>query len=126
MKVRCFFNANLFSSAKEKINRSPCENIRAVVAEKLRMGCLWKTLARDLNPKVPDPVIEAIEEEENGDAKECCRVALRKWYEVNTSRATNREIMRCLTNMGYANVNWHIMRELHLVSLEDMPDSERL
>ena len=89
------------------------------------MGRLWKTFARDLIPNVQDPVIDAIEEEENGNEKECCRVALRRWHEANGSKATNREVMRCLTNMGYASINWHIMKELGLVSLENMPESEK-
>ena len=96
-----------------------------MVAEKLQQGSSWKTLVRDLSPKVPDPVIDAIEEEEQGRRKECCRVALKRWYQANTAQATIREVMRCLTNMGHANVNWHIMRELELVSLENMPEPER-
>ena len=100
--------------------------MRSVVAERLKQGCLWKTLARDLKPNVPDSVIAAIDEEEKGIEKECCRVALASWYNLHTSKATTRELMRCLTNMGSAKVNWHIMRELDLVSLEKMPESERL
>ena len=107
------------------INKPISDNVRSVVAERLQQGSLWKTLARDLNPKVPEPVIDAIQVEEQGRGKECCRVALLKWYRANTNQATIREVMRCLTNMGYAKVNWHIMNELGLVSLENMPESER-
>ena len=116
----------MFSLAQEKINQPISDNVRYVVAEKLQQGSLWKALARDLNPKVPEPLIDAIQEEEQGRGKECCRVALLKWYQANTTQATNREVMRCLTNMGYAKVNWHIMKELGLVSMENMPESERL
>ena len=84
----------------------------------------WKTFASYLG--LPQSVIEIIAEEEqrNGNLFQC-RKALQEWYEKNGSKATNREIMRCLTNMGYANVNWQIMRELGLVSIENMPESER-
>ena len=94
-----------------------------MVAEKLKFE--WKNFASELKPPLNYGVIEAIEKEENGDGKQCCRKALRRWYENNGSEATNRQIMRCITNMGYANVNWHIMRELGLVSIENMPESER-
>ena len=94
-----------------------------MVAEKLKFD--WKNFASELKPTLNYGVIEAIEREENGNGKQCCRKALRRWYEYNGSEATNRQIMRCLTNMGYANVNWRIMRELGLVSNEKMPESER-
>ena len=114
---------NFVLAAHEKVNQLPSDNVCSVVAEKVKME--WKTFAGDLRPPLSQPVIEAIEVEENGNRKQCCRKALRRWYENNGSKATNREIMRCLTNMGYANVNWHIMRELGLVSGENMPESER-
>ena len=108
------------------INKPISDDVRSVVAEKLQQGSLWKTLARDLNPKVPYPLIDAIQDEEQGRGKECCRVVLLRWYQAHTNQTTNREVMRCLTNMGYAKVNWHIMKELGLVSLKNMPESERL
>lgn len=114
---------NFVLAAYEKVNKPPSENVRLVVAERVKME--WKTFANDLRPPLSQPVIDAIEEEENGNKKECCRKAMRRWYENNGSEATNRQIMRCLTNMGYANVNWHIMKDLDLVSVEDMPESER-
>lgn len=114
---------NFVLAAYEEVNKPPSNNVFRVVAEKVKME--WKTFAGDLRPPLSQPVIEAIEEEENGSGKECCRKALRKWYENNGSEATNRQIMRCLTNMGYANVNWHIMKDLGLVSIENMPESER-
>lgn len=114
---------NFVLAAHEKVNQLPSDNVCSVVAEKVKME--WKTFASDLRPPLSQPVIEAIEEEENGNRKQCCRKALRRWYENNGSKATNRQIMRCLTNMGFANVNWRIMRELDLVSNENMPESER-
>ena len=114
---------NFVLAAYEKVHKPPSENVRLVVAERVKME--WKTFANDLRPPLSQPVIDAIEEEENGNKKECCRKAMRRWYENNGSEATNRQIMRCLTNMGYANVNWHIMKDLDLVSVEDMPESER-
>lgn len=110
-------------SAEASVKQPLNDRVRGVVAEKLRAGSLWKKLARDL--RVTDPVIDAIEEEEKGDSQECCSQALRKWRESNGACATNREVMICLTNMGYGNVNWHIMRELDLVSRENMPQAER-
>ena len=84
----------------------------------------WKTFASYLG--LPQRVIENIAEEEKRNGNLCqCRKALQEWHEKNGSQATNREIMRCLTNMGYANVNWHIMRELGLVSDDNIPESER-
>ena len=94
-----------------------------MVAEKLKFD--WKNFASELKPTLNYKVIEAIEKEENGNGKQCCRKSLRRWYENNASEATNRQIMRCLTNMGYANVNWRIMKELGLVSIANMPLSER-
>ena len=114
---------NFVLAAHEKVNQLPSDNVCSVVAEKVKME--WKTFAGDLRPPLSQPVIEAIEVEENGNRKQCCRKALRRWYENNGSEATNRQIMRCLTNMGFANVNWHIMRELGLVSRENMHQSER-
>ena len=107
------------------INKPVSDNVRSVVAEKLQQGSLWKTLARYLNPRVPEPLIDAIEYEEQGRGKECCHAVLLKWFQASANHATNKEVMRCLTNMGYANVNWHIMRELGLVSFKNMPESER-
>lgn len=104
---------------KQPLNESVCR----VVAEKLRAGCLWMKLARDL--KVKDSIIYVIKKEERADGKGYCRAVLEKWCEINSPHATNRELMMCLTNMGYGSVNWHIMRELNLVAKENMPQSER-
>ena len=88
------------------------------------MGCLWKKLASKL--KVQWAIMENIEEEERGDGEECCRKALKRWRESNGSRATVRELMRCLTDMGYGIINWHIMKELNLVARENIPRSVTL
>lgn len=104
--------------ARALVEQPPSESVCSVVAEKLKVGCLWKKLARDL--KIPDSIIEATEKEEKGDKEECCRAVLR-WRKSNGSDATTREIMIWLTNMGYGSVNWHIMRELDLVARENMP-----
>ena len=85
----------------------------------------WRTLAGDLWPKIKDDEINAIEVDRGRCPKECCRAVLQKWSQKYTSSATYKELMRCLTNMGLANVNWIIMRELELVKLENIPLSER-
>ena len=98
----------------------------ALVADRFKdRRANWKTLARDLHPKIPELDIVGAQEDEEGSAKECCRVVLQKWYQKYTSGATSKELMRCLTNMGLANVNWQIMRELGLVELKNIPLSER-
>ena len=97
----------------------------AVVADRFKhRGTFWKTLVRDLQPEIPEWTIFDAEEEE-GSPKECCRAVLKTWYQKHTSSATSKELMRCLTNMGLANVNWQIMKELGLVKLESIPLSER-
>lgn len=96
----------------------------SLVAEKLKMGSLWKKLASKL--KVAWAIMENIQEEERGDGEECCRKSLKSWRETNGSRATVRELMRCLTYMGYGTINWHIMKALNLVVRENMPQSVRL
>ena len=97
-----------------------------LVADRFKdRGANWKTLARDLQPKIPESdIFDALKDEE-GSAKECCRVVLQKWYQKYTSKATCKELMTCLTNMGLANVNWQIMRELRLVELKNIPLPER-
>ncbi|XP_068705853.1 uncharacterized protein [Montipora capricornis] len=110
--------------ARAKINEQISCRICDVVAEKMQKGTSWITLARDLEPKIPESDIVELQENEVSP-KECCRFALRKWYQRFTSQATSQELMRCLTNMGFANFNWHIMKELGLVSYEDIPESER-
>ena len=98
----------------------------AVVADRFKdLGTYWKTLARDLQPEIKDGVIDAIEKEERRCPKEYCRAVLREWYQRHTRGARSKELMRCLTNMGLANVNWQIMRELGLVKLKNIPLSER-
>ncbi|XP_068705849.1 uncharacterized protein [Montipora capricornis] len=108
--------------ARAKINEpiNYHRNICDVVADKIP-GFAWKTLARDLKPQIPEYAIGEILEAEGQSPKECCRIVLRTWYQRFTSKATSQELMRCLTNMGFANLNWHIMKELGLVSFEDMP-----
>ena len=90
----------------------------------MQKGTSWITLARDLEPKIPESDIDELQDREVSP-KECCRIALRKWYQRFTSQATSQELMRCLTNMGFANLNWHIMKELGLVLYEHIPESER-
>ena len=94
-----------------------------MVAEKLGVGRLWRKLARGL--EVKGAILDAIEEEERHNGEDCCRAALKKWYESNGSCATTRDIMICLTNMGYGSINWHVMKELKLVAEADMPQAER-
>ncbi|XP_068705851.1 uncharacterized protein [Montipora foliosa] len=110
--------------ARAKINEQISRRICDVVAEKMQKGTSWITLARDLEPKIPESDIDELQENEVSP-KECCRIALRKWYQRFTFQATSQELMRCLTNMGFANLNWHIMKELGLVLYEDIPESER-
>jgi len=85
------------------------------VAEKV--GSFWKKLARRL--KVEEDVIDSIEKQRR-DCEDCCRMALKKWREVNDSEATIRALMCCLTEMGYSSINWHIMKELNLLTVEKM------
>ena len=114
-----------FPLAREKINESINDQVCDAVADRFQCGTSWRTLAGDLRPKIKDGVTEAIEVEKGRCSKECCRAVLKTWYERHTSSATNKELMRCLTNMGLANVNWQIMRELGLVELKNIPESER-
>ena len=102
------------------VNHPPDESVRSVVAVELREDGLWKRLASRL--KVKEAILVSINEEERGN-EECCRAALKKWYESNVSPPTTRKVMICLTDMGYGNVNWHIMKELNLVAEADMPQS---
>ena len=114
-----------FPLAQEKIDKPINDQVWDAVADKFQYGTSWKTLAGDLLPKIKDCVIDAIEVEKGGCSKECCRAVLKIWYQRHTSSATNKELMRCLTNMGLAKVNWQIMRELGLVELENIPESGR-
>ena len=93
-----------------------------MIAEKLRTGSLWKKLASKL--KIKQCVIANIQEDEE-DGQERCREALETWRQDKGSKATSRELMLCLTNMGYGNVNWHIMIELDLVNRDNIPTEER-
>ncbi|PFX12800.1 p53-induced protein with a death domain [Stylophora pistillata] len=113
---------NHLIKAKALINQPPTEGVLNVVAEKLRTGSLWKKLASKL--KIQQSVIDNIQEDEE-DVEERCREALKKWRQKKGEKASSREIMLCLTNMGYGNVNWHIMEELDLVTRDDMPPEER-
>ena len=114
-----------FPLAREKINESINDQVCDAVADRFQCGTSWRTLAGDLRPKIKDSVIEAVEEDKGRCPNECCRAVLQIWYKRHTSSATSKELMRCLTNMGSANVNWQIMRELGLVELENIPLSER-
>ena len=114
-----------FPLAQEKINKPIDDQVWDAVADRFQYGTSWKTLAGDLQPKIKGCVIDAIEVEKGGCSKECCRAVLNTWYQRHTSGATNKELMRCLTNMGLAKVNWQIMRKLGLVKLENIPESER-
>ena len=96
-----------------------------VVADRFQCGISWRTLAGDLWPKIKADEINAIEVDRERCPKECCRAVLLKWSQKYTRSATSKELMRCLTNMGLANVNWQIMKELGLVNLENVPLSER-
>ena len=97
-----------------------------LVADRFKdRGAYWKALARGLQPKIPESDIFDAQKDGEGSAKECCRVVLQKWYQRHPSSATSKELMRCLTNMGLANANWQIMKELGLVNLENIPLSER-
>ena len=97
-----------------------------LVADRFKdRGSNWKTLARDLEPTIPESDIFDTQKDEEGSAKECCRVVLQKWHQRHTSSATSKELMRSLTNMGLANVNWQIMKELGLVKVKNIPSSER-
>ncbi|KAK2560327.1 Nephrocystin-3 [Acropora cervicornis] len=120
---------NHLMKAHEKIDAPINERVWDLVADRFNRykdrGAYWKTLARDLRPKIPKSDIIDTQNEEEGSVKECCRVVLQKWYQRHTSSASSKELMRCLTNMGLANVNWQIMKELGLVNLENIPLSER-
>ncbi|XP_015747896.1 PREDICTED: uncharacterized protein LOC107327669 isoform X3 [Acropora digitifera] len=111
--------------ARDEINEPISDQVCDVVADRFQCETSWRTLAGDLQPKIGDGVIDAIEEEKKQCSKECCRAVLKTWYQRHTSSATNKELMRCLTNMSLANVNWQIMRKLGLVKLENIPESER-
>ena len=93
------------------------------VADRLQCEISWKTLAGHL--QIQGCVIGAIEKEKGRGSKECCRAVLKTWYQQYTSNATSKELMRCLTDMGLAKVNWQIMRALKLVKPENIPESER-
>ena len=97
------------------VNTSPDESLRSLVAEKV--GHSWRTLASKL--KVKEDVMDSIEDERR-DCKDCCRMALKTWRDSNGSRATVRELMWCLTDMGASIINWHIMKELDLLTVEKM------
>ena len=111
-----------FFSAKALIKKPPTEGVLDVIAEKLRTGSLWKKLASKL--KFKRCVIANIQEDEE-DEQERCRAALEIWRQNKGSSATSKELMLCLTNMGYGNVNWHIMIELNLVTRDNIPPEER-
>ena len=47
-----------------------------VVADKFQCGFSWRTLAGDLQPKIKDGLINALEEDRRRCPKECVRAAL--------------------------------------------------
>jgi len=96
-------------TAEALVNTSPDESLRSLVAEKV--GRLWRKLASKL--KVKEAVMDSIEEE-RADCEDRCRVTLKRWH------GTVRELMWCLTDMGYSIINWHIMKELNLLTVEKM------
>ncbi|XP_067047123.1 uncharacterized protein [Acropora muricata] len=117
---------NRLIEAHEKIDAPVNERVWDLVADRFKdRGAYWKNLARGLQPKIPESDIFDAQKDGEGAAKECCRVVLQKWYQRHQSSATSKELMRCLTNMGLANANWQIMKELGLVNLENIPLSER-
>ena len=113
-----------FPLAQEKINKPINDQVWDAVADRFQGGTSWKTLAVNLQPKIRDCLIDAIEKEKGRCSKECCRAMLKTWYQEYTSSATSKELMRCLTDMGLAKVNWQIMRKLGLVEPDNIPESE--
>ena len=105
----------LINSAQALVSTPPDESLRSLVAEKV--GRSWRTLASKL--KVKEHIMDSIEEERR-DCENCCRTALKKWSESSGSQATVRELMWCLTDMGYSIINWHIMKELNLLKAEKL------
>ena len=97
------------------VSTPPDESLRSLVAEKV--GRSWRKLASKL--KVKEAFMDNIEDE-RGDYEECCRMALKKWSESSGSRATVRELMWCLTATGHSIINWHIMKELDLLTEEKL------
>ena len=112
-----------FSLAQEKINKPINDQVWDAVADRFQSGTSWKTLAGHL--QIQGCVIGAIERQKGRCSKECCRAVLKTWYQEYKSSATSKELMRCLTNMGLAKVNWQIMRELGLVKSKNITESER-
>ena len=72
----------------------------------------WKRLARELELRAGQ--IDNISEEEQDD-EERCHITLRTWCQLNGRNSTIRKLMISLTKMGKAEVNYDIMRCLHLV-----------
>ena len=105
----------LINSAQASVSTPPDESLRSLVAEKV--GRSWRKLASKL--KVKEAVMDNIEDERR-DYEDCCRMALKKWSESSGSQATVRELMWCLTDMGYSIINWHIMKELNLLKEEKL------
>ena len=101
--------------ARELVSNPPDESLRSLVAEKV--GRSWRKLASKL--RVKEAVMDNIEDE-RGDYEDCCRMALKTWIESSGSQATVRELMWCLTGMGYSIINWHIMKELNLLTGEKL------
>lgn len=105
----------LINSAQASVSTPPDERLRSLVAE--NVGRSWRKLASKL--KVKEAVMDNIEDERR-DYEDCCRMALKKWSESSGSQATVRELMWCLTDMGYSIINWHIMKELNLLKEEKL------
>ena len=103
----------MINSAQALVSSPPDESLRSLIAEKV--GRSWRKLASKL--KVKEAVMDNIEDE-RGDYEDRCRMALETWSESSGSRATVRELMWCLTDMGYGIINWHVMKELNLLTKE--------
>ena len=118
-KLTLWLLVNFIFLAQALVNTSPNESLRSLVAEKV--GRSWRTLASKL--KVKEHIMDSIEEERR-DCENCCRTALKKWSESSGSQATVRELMWCLTDMGYSIINWHIMKELNLLKVAKVEESK--
>ena len=107
----------LINSAQALVSSPPDESLRSLIAEKV--GRSWRKLGSKL--KLKEAVMDNIEDE-RGDYEDRCRMALKTWSESSGSRATVRELMWCLTDMGYGITNWHVMQELNLLAKENLQE----
>ena len=70
-----------FPLAQEKINEPVNDHVWDAVAEWFQCGTSWRTLAGDLQPKIKDCVMDAIEEDKRWCPKECCGAVLKTCYQ---------------------------------------------